>query len=55
MSFLRAHIDDKDFASRFAALQQMKREQSVDVNEAVATIIDDVRARGDLALIELTQ
>jgi len=55
MSFLRAHIDDKDFASRFASLQQMKREQSVDVNEAVATIIDDVRARGDAALIELTQ
>ena len=54
MSFLRAHIDDTDFASRFAALQQMKREQSVDVNEAVAAIVDDVRARGDAALIELT-
>ena len=54
MSFLRAHIDDTDFASRFAALQHMKREQSVDVNEAVAAIIDDVRARGDAALIELT-
>lgn len=54
MSFLRAHIDDTDFASRFAALQQMKREQSVDVNEAVAAIIDDVRARGDAAMIELT-
>ena len=26
----------KDFAGRFAALQEMKREQSVDVNEAVA-------------------
>ena len=51
---MRAHIDDTDFASRFAALQQMKREQSVDVNEAVAAIIDDVRARGDAALIELT-
>ncbi|MBL70044.1 MAG: histidinol dehydrogenase [Rhodobiaceae bacterium] len=55
MSFLRAHVDDKDFASRFAELQQMKREQSVDVHEAVAAIIDDVRARGDAALIELTQ
>ena len=54
MSFLRAHIDDTDFASRFAALQQMKREQSIDVNEAVAAIIDDVRVRGDAALIELT-
>ena len=32
MSFLRAHINDEDFAGRFAALQAMKREQSVDVN-----------------------
>ena len=53
--FLRAHIDDKDFAARFAALQSMKREQSVDVNAAVSAIIDDVCARGDAALIELTQ
>ncbi|MGI9438083.1 MAG: histidinol dehydrogenase [Parvibaculales bacterium] len=55
MSFLRAHIDDNDFAERFVALQSMKREQSVDVNQAVATIIDDVRARGDAALIALTE
>ena len=55
MSFLRAHINDEDFAGRFAALQGMKREQSVDVNEAVATIIDDVRQRGDDALIALTE
>ena len=53
--FLRAHIDDKDFAARFAALQSMKREQSVDVNAAVSAIIDDVRGRGDAALIELTE
>ncbi len=53
--FLRAHIKDDDFAVRFAALQSMKREQSVDVNNAVTAIIDDVRARGDAALIELTQ
>ena len=55
MSFLRAHIDDNDFAERFVALQSMKREQSVDVNQAVATIIDDVRASGDAALIALTE
>ena len=55
MSFLRAHINDEDFAGRFAALQAMKREQSVDVNEAVAAIIDDVRQRGDDALIALTK
>ena len=55
MSFLRAHVNDEDFAGRFAALQAMKREQSVDVNEAVAAIIDDVRQRGDDALIALTE
>ena len=55
MSFLRAHINDEGFAGRFAALQEMKREQSVDVNQAVATIIDDVRKRGDEALIALTE
>ena len=53
--YMRAHIDDADFAARFADLQSMKREQSVDVNEAVAAIIADVQARGDAALIELTE
>ena len=53
--FLRAHIDDTNFADSFAALQSMKREQSVDVNTAVTAIIDYVRARGDVALIELTE
>ena len=53
--YLRAHKNDADFAARFAALQEMKREQSADVNAAVAAIIDDVRARGDAALIELTE
>lgn len=52
--FLQTHIGDKDFADRFGALQNMKREQSVDVNAAVAAIIDDVRLRGDDALIALT-
>lgn len=54
-AFMRAHIDDADFAARFDALKAMKREQSVDVNQAVAAIIDDVRGRGDAALIELTE
>ena len=49
--FLQTHIGDKDFADRFGALQNMKREQSVDVNAAVAAIVDDVRQRGDAALI----
>ena len=54
-AFLRAHIDDADFDERFDALKAMKREQSVDVNQAVGTIIDSVRQDGDAALIALTQ
>lgn len=46
---------DPDFDARFAALLTMKREDSPDVDAAVAAIIADVRARGDAALIDLTQ
>jgi len=42
------------FEAAFTALLSAKREDSVDVDEAVAAIIEDVRARGDAALIELT-
>ena len=42
------------FDADFAALLTMKREDSPDVDAAVAAIIADVRARGDAALIELT-
>ena len=43
-----------DFEAAFAALLGMKREEAEDVDQAVAAIIADVRARGDAALIELT-
>ena len=43
-----------DFEQRFADLLSMKCEDAADVNEAVAAIIADVRARGDAALVELT-
>ncbi|WP_372615254.1 histidinol dehydrogenase [Aquicoccus sp.] len=43
-----------DFEAGFAALLTAKREDSADVDEIVAGIIADVRARGDAALIELT-
>ena len=46
--------DDKDFESRFTALLGLKREVSADVDNAVRDIINDVRARGDAALTELT-
>ncbi|MCV2879741.1 histidinol dehydrogenase [Sedimentimonas flavescens] len=45
---------DADFEARFTALLGMKREDSPDVDAAVAGIIADVRARGDAAVIELT-
>ncbi|MDJ1018434.1 MAG: histidinol dehydrogenase [Paracoccaceae bacterium] len=45
---------DADFEARFASLLTMKREDSPDVDAAVAEIITDVRARGDAALVELT-
>ena len=44
-----------DFEARFQALLAAKRESDVDVDAAVAAIIADVRARGDAAVIELTQ
>jgi len=46
---------DADFEMRFAALLDQKREDAPDVHAAVAGIIGDVRARGDAALVELTE
>ncbi|MFA5580359.1 MAG: histidinol dehydrogenase, partial [Paracoccaceae bacterium] len=45
---------EPDFDARFTALLRMKREDAPDVDQAVADIIADVRARGDGALIDLT-
>ncbi|MCB5202594.1 histidinol dehydrogenase [Neorhizobium sp. T786] len=41
-----------DFEERFSAFLSTKREVSDDVNAVVRGIIDDVRARGDAALID---
>ena len=46
--------DDADFESRFAAFLGTKREDAPDVDAAVAAIIEDVRARGDQAVVDLT-
>ena len=43
-----------DFEERFSALLTAKREDSADVDDTVAAIIADIRARGDAALIEMT-
>jgi histidinol dehydrogenase len=45
---------DPDFEAGFVALLGAKREEAVDVDDRVAAIIADVRARGDAAVIELT-
>ena len=49
------NADDSDFEAQFTALLSAKREEAPDVDEAVAAIIADVQARGDAALIELTE
>ncbi len=52
---MRLNSRDDDFEPRFQELLGLKREVSVDVDNAVAVIIADVRARGDAALVELSQ
>ncbi len=44
-----------DFAQSFARLLATKREVSADIESAARLIVDDVAARGDLALIEATR
>ncbi|GGH63106.1 histidinol dehydrogenase [Frigidibacter albus] len=45
---------EPSFETAFTALLGLKREDAPDVDDAVAAIIADVRARGDAAVIELT-
>jgi len=45
---------DPEFEAGFVRLLGAKREESVDVDDVVAGIIANVRARGDLAVLELT-
>jgi histidinol dehydrogenase len=49
---LRLDSKSADFAARFAAFLDVKREGAQDVEQAVRAIIADVVARGDRALIE---
>ncbi len=46
---------DSDFEPRFAALLARKRESAPDVDAEVAAILADVAARGDAAVIEMTE
>jgi histidinol dehydrogenase len=52
---LRLSTSNPGFASQFDAFLATKREASEDVDQAVRAIIADVRARGDKALIALSQ
>ena len=45
---------DAGFEAAFQTLLGQKREEAEDVDQAVAAIIADVRARGDQAVIDLT-
>jgi histidinol dehydrogenase len=51
---VRLDQSDPDFDSRFAALLAGKREIAEDVEATVRAIIDDVRKRGDAALLAYT-
>src|ERR1700716_2499365 len=52
---VRLDRSSADFAERFASFLAMKREVSADIESATAPVVDDGRARGDLALIEATR
>src|SRR5712672_431774 len=52
---IRLDRSSADFAERFASFLAMKREVSADIESATRAIVDDVAARGDLALIEATR
>src|SRR3982075_3624628 len=49
---VRLDRSSADFAERFASFLAMKREVSADIESATAPVVDDGRARGDIALIE---
>jgi histidinol dehydrogenase len=52
---VRLDRSSADFTKRFGDFLAMKREVSADIEAAVRIIVDDVAARGDLALIEATR
>ncbi|MFN4011833.1 MAG: histidinol dehydrogenase [Pannonibacter sp.] len=51
---IRLSIEAEDFESRFRALLAGKREVSEDVDQIVRDILEDVRLRGDAAVIDYT-
>jgi histidinol dehydrogenase len=51
----RLNSADKGFEAAFVSLLAAKRETNEDITAAVKSILDDVRVRGDDAVIELTR
>ena len=51
---IRLSTTAPDFSAAFAALLAQARETTEDVDQAVAAIIADIRARGDAALLDYT-
>lgn len=52
---IRIDSRSADFPSRFKAFLATKREVSADIEAATRSIVDDVKVRGDAALIEATR
>jgi histidinol dehydrogenase len=52
---IRLTSHSADFSERFNAFLATKREASADVENVVRAIIDDVRARGDAAVVDATR
>src|SRR5256886_10007381 len=52
---VRLNSHSPDFAQRFQVFLAAKREVSADIEAATRAIVDDVAARGDIALIEATR
>jgi histidinol dehydrogenase len=52
---LRLDSRSADFEQHFAAFLAMKREVAADIEAATRAIVDDVAARGDVALLEATR
>jgi histidinol dehydrogenase len=52
---IRLDTAEPDFEARFAELLAAKREVAEDVDESVRAIVDDVRKRGDDALVAYTE
>ena len=52
---LELNSGQPDFEAAFTAFLDSAREAEADVDAVVATILDDVKARGDAALLDYTK